>query len=235
MRAVTLISTVIFIALSMTVIAVLLYTALPVIGKMQTAAITQQAKGIIAKMSAVIDEVASEGSGSRRVMYIDLKGGRIEMNASRDSIYWKMDSDVELISPRTAQDIGNLRFGNNLETNAIEGEYDGKPVWIIENQHIKVYVQRIGNATHHQNISTSEILLAVFQKDTGEELKDFFEVIVNDDPDTAEGIGWTEIERVGYDLPYARVRAHVHNEISYWFDVILESGADFLIIEGGLE
>lgn len=235
MRGITLISLTIFLLLSISVIAILWYSALPLVKKLEAATLTQQAKGILAKLDSVIQEVAQEGKGSRRILWIDLKGGKLELNSSRDSIYWLFQTPAQLISPRTALDFGNLRFGNNLECRAYQAEYGKKPVWVLENEHLKVFILRTGNESHQESINTSELLLAVYQKDLDEWLNGSFEVMVNDDPETALGKGWTEISQTGEDLPYVKVRAHIHNDISYWVDFILESGADFLILEGELE
>jgi len=162
--------------------------------------------------------------------------GRFAIDAARDLILWQLDTKGVIVLPRTAEFFGNLIVGSNLDTSAYEGDYQGSPAYILENEHLKVYVKKIGSLESHENYDTNETLLAIYQKDLDQWLPlHSMEISIDDDPSSCSGSGYTLLERSGDFLPYGRVNAYMDSSWGeYYINLTLESGADFLRIEAEL-
>jgi hypothetical protein len=232
MRAVTLISAIIFIAITLSVVAIVYQSGMPLIERMQQSAALDRMSDAFSDIDNLVRRVAYEGNGSRRVFDMKVDMGRFAIDAAKDLILWQMGTESLIILPRTADFFGNLIVGSNLETSAYEGDYLGTPAYVLENEHLRVYLKKIGSQESHENYATSDILLAVYQKDLDQWLPmDSMELSIDDDPGSESGSGYTLLERSGDFLPYGRVNAYM-NSIwgEYYINLTLESGADFIQI-----
>jgi len=234
-------SGVIFIAITITAVFLIYTTGVPLIKKMQTAAAIEKMKGVFAELDEAIRQTASEGRGSKRTMYMKIDQGKITANSTQDVIYWEIDTDVEVISPRTYQHFGNMVIGANLETRGYEGNYTFSspetPCYIVENEYLRVYVKKIGSSQSHTSYNTTDLLVAIYNKDMDKWLNNtgFLDISVDFNSTTKTGQGYTELVTQGYNLPYGTVSAFLNSTtIDYYINFTLESGADFLEIEGSL-
>jgi hypothetical protein len=234
-KAIALISGVIFIALTLVAIFAVWQIGIPLAKKVQTAASVDQKQALFSDIDKIIQQVAREGPGSKRTIYFTLDRGTIGLNSSTDSIFWETETDAVIMSPRIALDIGNIRIGNMLSVAVYEENFTNKPAWVLENSHLKVWIAAIGNSSSPQPINTSELILALYQKDTDKlyNISNLATITIDDQPTSSSGIGWTEIERNGTDLPYGLVIAVINSTyMPYTINFRLEAGADFLTIEG---
>ncbi|HDD72635.1 MAG TPA: hypothetical protein ENG00_00925 [Candidatus Aenigmarchaeota archaeon] len=193
-------------------------------------------KAIFSAIDEKIQEVASEGNGSRRRLDFDFTLGRMGVDAGKNMVFWEMRSKYIVILPRTAEYFGNMIVGSNLETEARESIYNGTDAYVLENKHLRVYIRKIGSRENPENYNTSDILLGVYQKDLNQWLPlKSLEITIDNTQESLSGSGYTEIERLGEDLPYGQVTAYMQSGyINYTLRFRLESGTDFLIIEGSV-
>jgi hypothetical protein len=240
-KCVSLISGVIFLALTISAAFIVYETAVPVIKKMQSAAVIEQMKNTFVELNKIIKKVASEGEGSRRSVDIKIDFGKLVVNETEDVIYWEYETDAPVMSPRTMQTYGDIIIGSNLDTKAYEANYTlvnpEIPAYVMENEHLKVYIRKIGSTTNYENYNTSQLLLAIYQKDLDRWLNNegFLEISIDNEETSKTGNGYTTLEKTGNFLPFATVTAYMNSSYKkYYINFTLESGTDFLEIRGGL-
>ena len=233
MKGVTLISAIIFIAITISVVAIIYQSGLPLIEKMQQTAALERMSEAFSDVDNLVQRVAYEGNGSRRVFDLRVDIGRFAVDAINDVIIWQMPTQNMIIVPRVADFFGNLIIGSSLDTSAHEGNYTGTSAYVLENEHLRVYLRKIGTIDSHVSYDTRDLLLAIYQKDTDQWLPlESIEISMDNDPSSESGAGYTILERSGDFLPYGRVNAHMNSAWGrYYVNITLESGADFIQIE----
>jgi hypothetical protein len=233
MKAVTMVSAIVFIAITISAMALIYQTGMPIIKRMQSSASLDRMTSTFTELDDTIQRVASEGNGSRRIFDLDTGDGRLSIDPAKDEISWELDADEAVLRPRTARYLGNVASGNNIAASLSETAWDSYLAYLLENEHLKAYVRKIQPS---QAYSTYTLLLGVYNKDLGEWLPmDSLSISLDDDPSSETGIGYSEAERIGPNLARAKVTAHMDSSYAnYTISISLESGADFLIIEGDL-
>jgi len=234
MKAIALISAVIFIGLTLAVAVIVYNAGMPVVLRMQHAAAVEKMKGVFSEMDKMIEDVASEGNGSKRTVDLRFDIGTFSVNGSSDNLRWDFDSETIIASPRTSTAFGNVVFGSKLDTSAYEGDYLGTQALILENEHIRAYFRKIGSPSSPQAYSTNQLLLAVYQKDLNQWMPfQSLDIGLDNSGSSKTGIGYTILEQAGTDLPYATVSAYMSSSYAnYFLNFTLESGEDFFTIEG---
>ncbi len=240
MRGLSIISGVIFIAITISAIAIVYEAGTPVIKRMQASASVERMKEVFSDIDKVIRDVASEGTGSKRTLYLKIDPGKITVNDSEDAIYWEFDTDAKIIEPRTRQVFGNIVIGSNLETSAYESNYSVTnpqiPAYKMENEHLVVYIRKVGSSSEYEDFNTTDLLLGIYNKDLGIWFNNtnMFDVTVDNQASSRTANGTTTLLNTGYNLPYATVYALVNSTyMEYNVNFTLESGEDFLNVEAG--
>jgi len=239
-KGVSIISSVIFIAITISTIAIVYEAGVPVIKKMQASASIEKMKDVFSDLDKVIRDVASEGTGSKRTVYLKIDPGKIVVNETQDAVYWELDTDAKVIEPRTRQIFGNVIIGSNLETSAYQENYSVTypqiPAYKMENEHIVVYVRKVGSASAYEDFTTNSLLLGIYNKDIGVWFNNtnIFDVTVDNQASSRAANGTTTLLDSGYNLPYATVYALINSTyMKYNVNFTLESGEDFLRIDAG--
>lgn len=233
MKAVTLISAIIFIAITISVVAIVYQSGMPLIEKMQQSATLDRMTGAFSDVDIIVRKVAQEGNGSRRVFDLRVSMGRLMIDTARDMILWELSTDNMIIPPRSAELFGNLIVGSNLNATAYEGDYSGTPAYVIENEHLRTYVKKIGSLQNHEDYSTSDLILAVYQKDLDIWIPlHSVDISMDDDPLSRSGSGYTLLERSGDFLPHGRVNVYMNSSWGdYYMNLTLGTGTDFIEID----
>jgi len=233
-KGISLISAAIFLALIIVATIIVYNAGMPIIRNMQAAATIDNMKDFFTQLDEVVQTVASEGKGSKRTVYMDINYGKLIVNDTKNSIEWVYETEADVISPRTAQDFGNIRVGSNLETTAYEGTYQEIDALVMENQHLMVYARKIGSQSSHDSYNTSEILLGIYHKHLNQWLNNtgFIYLTLDNNITSMTGTGYTALDKTGYNLPYATVTSFLDSDygVAYYITMTLESDADFLQI-----
>ena len=235
MRGISLISGVLFLAILIVATSIVYWASIPVIQKIQCTATMEKMKSSFIDLDKIIQEVVSEGEGSRRTVDLNVEEGKIYVNGGNDTIYWEYECAASIFSPRTSQTIGNVEYGANLDTSAYVALCSGETAYVLENEHIIACFKIIGSEENPVAYNTSDILLSTYQKDTGQTLPMEYMIITLDNNETsANGTGYTELQSAGTNLPYGSVDAFMSSDygIDYTIHFTLESGTDFLVITG---
>lgn len=234
---ISIISGIIFLALTITATAIIYQTGVPVVQQLQAGAAVDKMKVTLSDLDSIIREVASEGQGSKRTVFISSDPGTLTINGTADTIVWELETEAPVVSPRTSQEFGNLIVGSNLAASATEGTYQGQPVFILDNSRLTAYVRRTGAPGNKTALATDGLVLAIYNKDLGTWLNNpgFLDISIDDNTNSKTGTGYTQATSLGSPLPFAEVTALMDTAyIDYTLIFRLESEADFLIIEGEL-
>ncbi|MFH1978370.1 MAG: hypothetical protein ABIJ92_03530 [Candidatus Aenigmatarchaeota archaeon] len=232
-RGISLVSAVIFLAFTVVAVGIIYESAIPIIARMQSAAIIEEMKTTFVELDKIVTEVASEGRGSKRTIFLDIDQGTFYVNDSQDIIYWFYETSAFVFSPRTSQTFGNLMMGSNLDTTASESTFLSTDAYILENEHLVVYINKTGTPSNFTDYRTSDLLLGVYQKDLGKYLNlTTLNITIDDQVNSGVGNGYTTLVVSGSNLPYATVTALMNSSyLAYFINFTLESGTDFLEIE----
>ncbi len=122
------VSTVIYIAISIIVIAIVLLAALPLIQKLKDRNVTMQTKNILTQIDKNIKEVISSGPGAKRVISpVIIDAGLLEIDFTRSAINWTMKTKDALAEPGLTRQEGSVfivvnerRAGGSI----VEGEFE---------------------------------------------------------------------------------------------------------------
>jgi hypothetical protein len=183
--------------------------------------------------------VAGEGKGSRRTVSVNIEEGEFKVQDPKDLIKWETDITAKVIAPRTSTQVGDIILGSNLATSAYSTTLDGKPAWILENEHLRVWINRTGSSDNLVYYNTSWLVLAIYQKDLGEWYNStltqpLIEISVDEEPTSMVGNGYTYLNESSEEglLGYGEVVAYLESTygLNYYIHFVLESGADFLSI-----
>lgn len=237
MRGVSLVAGVIFLALTITAAMIIYQAGVPLVQDLQATAAVDKMKVTLADLDEAIRTVAAGGQGTKRTVFLSPDPGELTINATTDTVLWELQTTAPVITPRTAQQFGNLLVGSHLETSVTEGNYTRVtpevPAFIMENDRLVVYVNRTGSPTGFAPIETDQLVLALYNKDRDAWLENpgFLEVSIDHNPNSKFGDGYTQAT-LGDHLPFGKVEAYFDTAyIDYRLFIILESGADFITIE----
>ncbi|MCK5020456.1 MAG: hypothetical protein KAS32_25695 [Candidatus Peribacteraceae bacterium] len=235
MKGLSMISGVLFMAFIISATAIVYWTALPTIQKMQCAATMDKMKSSFTGIDEIIQKVSSEGEGSKRTINLNIEDGELYISAENDSIYWTYECDAPIFSPRTSQRFGNIVMGSNLDTSAHESTCQGVDAFILENEHLKVCLKKIGEPGNNTYYNITDVLISVYQKDLGVAMPlEYLEITLDNNDTSKTGNGYTALTNSGQHLPFGEVTAYMESDygITYSIKFILESGEDFIIIRG---
>ncbi|MBI4175710.1 MAG: hypothetical protein HY518_00760 [Candidatus Aenigmarchaeota archaeon] len=228
-KGIALISGILFLAITITAVVIIYQAGVPVIKKIQAASVVDRTKAAFAQLDSIVQDVASGGKGSQRSIFLSLDFGKLKVDSARDEITWELNTDAPVVTPRSQQKIGNLVFGANLDVSGYNESDGGTEVYVLENARLKVSIRKLDPMTAY---STSQLLFKVHNKDINRDMDAVLDISV--DGGSSSGDGFTTLETPGDNLPYATVSAFMDSSSAdYYINFTLESGADFLTVEGG--
>lgn len=235
MKGMSLISGVLFLAFLIFATSIVYWTITPTIEKIRCSVVVEKMKNAFVNLDETIQKVSSESEGSRRTINFNIDEGEFVIDGENDVIYWKYECESPMVSPRTFQKIGNVIFGSNLDTKAYEDVCRGEQAYVLENEHLKVCIKKVGTEEIYSRYNISEILLSIYQKDLNQVMPlERLEITLDNNETSSVGLGYTKLSKYGQHLPYGEVTAYIESDygINYRIKFILESGEDFLIIKG---
>ena len=190
MKAFSIVAAVVFIAITISAMALVYQAGLPIIKRMQSSAAMDSMTSAFTELDKVIQQVASEGNGSRRIFDMDTGNGRLTLDPGNDQIAWELDAENSVLRPRTARYMGNVVAGSNIQASLYEGVHGSYQAYILENEHLRVYIRKI---QPEQAYSTGNLLLDVYQKDLGEWLPfDYLNISLDDEAKVLEKMGFQQ-------------------------------------------
>ena len=230
-----LIATVLVIMISVIVIGLVIHIGLPAIDRAKESATLNEALQNMRVLDNLIREVMSEGGGSLRSMDLKVSGGTYKVNEQANSIDFEFDMKSDLVRPGTFVQEGNLMVMRGVNTRAYEADLDGDGATelVLENEVMRVALQKVGSPSSWQSINTKENIKLLNFKETGANVSIAdSSIIIDDHAATAAGTGYSKLLETGDHLPKAEALFHISTaNIEYDVLYTLQSGADFIIVK----
>jgi len=214
-------SAVIYVMIAVTVMIIVLEAGLPLIEGLTERNAFNKIRDTVVSLDKQIQQIASEGQGSQRVIPIEIFDGELQFTDGR--LRWKLETESKIVEPRSRVELGNLVIASDVDVTAAALD----KYFIVENSRIKINFSKIGSADNFSAINTSNIVNDIFYKDNDARTNGTFTFFVNDSS-SITGTGYTVLEDTGSSLTSASVRAHV-NTSNMQYDILLtlDSKADF--------
>jgi len=121
------VSTVIYIAISITVLTIILLAALPLIDKLKDRNITVQTKNILMQIDKNVREVVSSGPGAKRVLSpVVIDAGILDFDRQNSVINWTLNTKDMFAEPGILKQEGSIFtivYQRTVGGAKVEGEY----------------------------------------------------------------------------------------------------------------
>ena len=175
-----------------------------------------------------IRTVSREGKDAARIFKFS-SSKEFESIPGEDAIQFSTTSPVQLVDYFTRSFSGNFVYisGNDVNCQEKDGNGDGVTDLVAENSYIKAVFKKVNGA-----LNTSDILTQVTDKTNNVTVfVGNSSIVIDDDPSTSSGAGYTEISNAGTSRPVCQIHAYVNSTLKYDIYYKLYTGADFLTVE----
>jgi len=215
------ISAVIYVMIVVVVMVIVLEAGLPLIKGLNERNAFNRIRDTVVSLDKQIQQIASEGQGSQRVIPIEITDGEFSIKDQR--LRWKLETETKIVESKSRVQLGNLIIASDVDVQSKEvGGF-----FIVENSRLSINFSKIGSPTSHVPINTSDIINSLYYKDNNVVAGGTFTFYVNDSS-SISGTGYTKMEDIGTGLTTATLRAHVNNTaMKYDLVITLDSKADF--------
>ena len=215
------ISAVIYVIVVVVIMIIVLEAGLPLIEGLTEKNAFNKIRNTVVALDKQIQQIASEGQGSQRVIPIEITDGELKITDQR--LRWKLETDSQLVEPKSRVELGNMVIASGIDVTARSVD----SYFIVENSRIRINFSKIGASNNFSDINTSGIINDIFYKDNDARTNGTFTFYVNDSS-SLTGTGYTKLEDEGTSLTTAAVRAHINNSaMQYDIVMTLDSKADF--------
>lgn len=220
------ISAVLYILITALVLVIILEALSPVLENMKDKSIYVRTRDTFLSLSQHIKDVSQEGQGAQRIVNIEIQKGTFGIE--ENTVKWKMDTEADILEPRTTVTLGNVFLVANGEVDAFETNDS----LILENSRFAVAFLKIGSETNFSNYTTTDLIKNITFKETGATFNPNYNFYVDDNTATNTGNGYTKLLTKGRDLGSASLLAHM-NSSSKEYELVftLESQADYVLVK----
>ena len=221
----------IYIGVTVSAISVALTAGVPALQNMQDAASVRQAQSFMQELDSNIQTVVAEGEGSTRTVSGEFDSGEIYFDNDKKALIYELETEADVVSPQTTTGEGNVLLSSSADVNVSETAVNGTDCYMMENEHIKACIKKVGNKSNYRNINTSELLTLYKFKEENRKLDANLSIELNDRNSTSYGSGYTTAD-TGDFIGTGEVKATVEST-RFTYDVFfrLPTGADFLQID----
>ncbi|MFB6145195.1 MAG: hypothetical protein ABEJ99_01680 [Candidatus Nanohaloarchaea archaeon] len=225
-----------YIGITIAAISGAMTVGLPALQNQQQAASIQKAQHFMQVMDKNVQEVVSEGQGSTRTIRLSLDRGRLYYDNATNALIYELKTDAPVISPQSSRRTGNVILSSSAKVTVNETTVDGTPCYLMENEHVRACIRKVGSPDKREQINTSDLLvLYEFKGENGNKrLNANMTVKLNDISGTANGKGFTDPITTGNFIGTGKVKATIDtNPNPFTYDIIfsLPTGADFLKVD----
>jgi type II secretory pathway pseudopilin PulG len=225
-----LVAATIIVVIAIATIAIFLTVALPVIERVRETITYAEARANMATLDRAIQDVALEGEGSSRAVLLTVSEGLYEVNPEAGTFEFSWSTRSGIIEPGTYLKRNNLLLVTGGRTSARQTADE----LILENEILRVTLQRVGNETYFEPINTSQAVKTVELKETGLTVSPADSlVIIGGILNSGWGTGYSKLVRQGAGLTQAEALFHIESQAGPIYEILytLPAMADFLIIE----
>jgi len=206
-------------------IALVLIIGAPILEQIKISAEMINTEQSMQLLDRTIQDVASEGFGSRRIIKIDGPYSLLE-NENVIEKKFSYSPGFDYLTRKISENFAWIA-GNDVSCN--EGTVSGKQAYILENSYIYAALEK-------QNIliDTDSIIIQLREKTTNKTIVPIeSKIIIDNNTATSSGNGTSALLRSGYSLPACSTVYHVNSTANISYDIFytLYAGADFLALE----
>ena len=221
-------SAILYILIATVAMVIILQAGIPLLNKMKDRTTYTKIKDTMQGLDQQIEDIASEGSGSQRVIPIEVRGGNVKVEGEK--LTWQLETKTAVIEPRSKMDFGNLDIYSNIDVSNEETNYS----YILENSRIKVNISKFDN----EEITTSEIINEIVFKENSEVITGGFEFSLTGCSGSDQGFATTEMNPPTNNPKTDSASVIVHMKSngaacygSYDLVLTLDSFADFIKVD----
>ncbi len=230
-----LLSGVIFTAIIITTTSIIMGGIIPSLNDVRDTVVIDSAQESMNYLNQYIELVAQESERSQRVVPLSFSKGTFTIDSANTSegdygkFYFEIETDSLAVSPRASKKIGDITFSSNTNVSASVNTTE----FILENEHLKISINRSGNSTDPVAINTSKLLKNIYLKDNSKTLfsgvSDHLRLSITGIPEIVTG--YVDAKKLGEYLGAAEIIAYLnYSTIEYEIHFILESGTDYVKI-----
>lgn len=217
-----LISFVFLFAIVITAMVLVLSVGIPLIDSLTEKAVFDEAKNTLKLIDNAIRNLKQ---GSSRLLKFN-SPAEFEVIAEEDSIQFKTTSSIVM------EYFSRKLDGNLIQISGADVDCYDDGNLTLENSFIKISFQKIPKTDPLSNLDTRDNIRLTEEKTYNTVIYPVSSsIIIDDDPASSSGSGYSEISKSGYDLPSCQVHFHVNSTVSYDIYYILYAGADFVVID----
>lgn len=228
------ISAVLYILVSVFIMVLVLEALTPLLDNMKDKSVYIRMKDAFLSINQQVREVGLEGKGSQRIIPIEVSKGSLLV--AENALRWEMDTQADILEPRTQIELGNVLVTSNAEVAA--SVYNDS--FILENSKVKINFSKFGSENNYSNFTSDEIINYIYYKTADSEIEiaspsnRLFKFYINGEDSSTAYTGYSEIGKIGKYLGYSAVTVHVKNSTAdkeYNLVFTLDSEADYLLVE----
>ncbi len=223
-----LLSAAVLLLISIIAIALVLGMGLPVINSAREAAELQGAEADLHFIDTYVRTVAREGKDSVRIFSFT-SSKMFESIPGEDAIQYSMETQTNFLDYLTRSFSGSFAYiaGSNVDCIEKDGDGDGVVDLVAENDKLRVVFKKISGT-----VDTGEVISQMVRKfDNTTVYVGNSSIVIDENPSTSVGSGYTEISKHGYELPLCQIHVAVEGIIDYDVFYKLYAGADFIVTE----
>ncbi|MCS7105895.1 MAG: hypothetical protein NZ942_01080 [Candidatus Aenigmarchaeota archaeon] len=215
-------------------ITLVLFLGMPVIERARESFIINEAWENLRLLSKSIEEVSKEGLGSLRSILIKVTDGEYRINKESNSIEFYYSPKSYALEPAFIKENDiTMILGGNAVAKEYDLDGDGEKEIVLENEFLKVGIQKKGSRENYEFINTSKLIKVInFKLSNTNLIPSDTSFFIDDKKDSSYGNGYSEALNIGKNSGKAEAIVYLNTSYaSYKILYTLYSGADFLIVK----
>ncbi|MFH0836606.1 MAG: hypothetical protein V1870_00595 [Candidatus Aenigmatarchaeota archaeon] len=217
------ISYIMIVAIIILGVGLVLLSGMPVVDKLKSNAEFQEAERFMQTLDNAVKDVVREGEGSARI--VRSGSGDYVVDARSDTIEFSQRTDIFDYLTRRMENNIVMMSGTDCSCYEQDVNSDGKVEMIMENSYLKTAFRKADGSydTKDNIVFISTNNKAIYPSDSS--------IIVDNNPGTSMGIGTSNLDKIGTDLPKCTIHYVMNSTMNYDIYYTLYSGADFVTVE----
>lgn len=224
------ISAIIYTMVAILALVLILSTGIPLLTELKDRAVFEKVKDIMVNLDQQISEIANQGEGSQAIVSFEVREGEIKFEDNQ--FVWEIETESEIISPRTSQILGNLIIASNANIKTFDTPNYYRLQTNLKNDTFNAVFNKRGSKNSWTYFNTSQIIENI--SFNGIPMDGTFTFTLNDDPNSAKGTGYTYMIPSGNNTNqgHAKVIAHMNTTFAeYDLEFSLGSYSDFVAVK----
>lgn len=224
------VSAIIYTLVAILALVLILNTGIPILTELKDRAVFEKVKDVMLDLDKQITEIAGQGEGSQATVSFEVKEGEVKFQDNQ--LIWEIETDSEIISPRSRTKIGNLIIASNANVKTIETDSHFIMESYIQNDTFRVAFNKTGSESSWVMYNVSDIIQNISYN--GNNMDGDFTFSLNNNASTVENItGYVKMTPPGNNsnLGSARITAHINSSFAE-YDLVFTLGsyADFITL-----